>query len=536
MKKDGTARKGKEGGVPENRVVCGQCGGAGDGCGHGSIRHVVTVAAPLLICAGCAVRYDGSHSEYNKFFQVGTVGRATATDVLVEGMLNGLDKNLKPQVMAFTDNQQDSSFQAAHLRSMSRRFHFRRAVIDGLRPKNESSPVPVLDTSALATAAFDAMKDTGTLPTFARETTATIDLLANQNSSLSASRYLRYLKAGVLMETSGGPRKAQPNLEDTGLVVVGYSGLNPDAVIAAITGYEAKGELDNLKAYADRRSRPRRRPPTRHPRRDAPQPRAGQQQRPRPGFRFQRPPPLPQRRPRRDQRIIVLPRRTDLPMRPSVYDERQESKRSVEVRRLAGRVKPDGADAPQTTTLTRWLRREIDPNMASADAKTLIREAHAFLRLANLVATTNGGSAVVRGPADLHPRRNGERLPVPPMRSPMDLHQGRNCPRCVRVALREDRPGRDDFFRRSTPPRSPTPSAWKLKNTPAHSTATPANASRPDSSHQRTPSTCSCAPLPWNSASTSAPCLRCSCATCRPRPPTTPSVKDVLDGRHKHQP
>ncbi len=137
----------------------------------------------------------------------------------------------------------------------------------------------------------------------------------------------------------------------------------------------------------------------------------------------------------------------DLPMRPTVYDERQEPKRSVDVRRLAGRVKPDGSDAPQTTTLTRWLRREIDPGMASADVKTLIREAHAFLRLANLIATTNGGSAVSedRLTYTLAETANGYRCPRCAAR--WIFIKVRNCPRCVRVTLREERPGRDDFFR-----------------------------------------------------------------------------------------
>jgi superfamily II DNA/RNA helicase len=450
VKKDGSARKGKEGAVPVNRVVCGQCGGAGDGCGHDETRHVVAVSAPLLICAGCGVKYDGSHSEYNKFFQVGTVGRATATDVLVEGMLNGLDKAPKPQVMAFTDNQQDSSFQAAHLRAMSRRFHFRRAVIEGLRPKTDGAPAPVLDTSAVATAAFDAMKSTGTLPTFARETAATIDLLANQNSSAASNRYLRYLKAGVLMETSGGPRKAQPNLEDTGLVVVGYSGLEDmDTVIGAIKGYGDKSDWDQLKAYAEsdpdlvadllraildvmRRNRA-----------------LVSNNDLGPASAFSDP-----MRFRSDvvediNESSFFHGGPDLPMRPTVYDERQEPKRSVEIRRLAGKVKPDGSDAPQTTTLTRWLRREIDPSatMATVDVKTIIRQAHEFLRLANLIAITNSGTAVSedRLTYTLAETTVGYRCPRCAAR--WVFTKARNCPRCVRVKLRVDRPGRDDFFR-----------------------------------------------------------------------------------------
>jgi superfamily II DNA/RNA helicase len=447
LKKDGTARKGKEGGVPETMTVCGRCGGIGDGCGHDALREVVKIAAPLLLCASCEVRYTGSHSEYNKFFQVGTVGRATATDVLVEGMLNGLDKTPKPQVMAFTDNQQDSSFQSAHLRAMSRRFHFRRAVIDGIRAQKTAKPDEELDTSAVAAAAYEAMQATGTLPPFSRENKAEIDLLAKKNSSLAASRYQRYLKAGVLMEVTGQARKAQPNLEDTGLVVIDYSGLeDPQAVIDVIKEYDKTG-LEHLKAYAEndpdlvtdllraildimRRQRALV---------------SNNEQGSASAFSD----PMKFRSDVIDEinESAFFHGGPDLPMRPTVFDEKAESRRALEVRRLAGKIKPDGNDAPSTTTLTRWVKQTIDPGMSSLDAKTLVREAHAFLTMANLIIIQSAGTAVAeeRLTYSLAANRPGYRCPR--CASRWIFTKARNCPRCVRVTLREDREGRDDFFR-----------------------------------------------------------------------------------------
>lgn len=449
LKRDGTARKGKEGGVPERMTVCGRCGGIGDGCGHTPVREVVQIASPLLLCASCEVRYTGSHSEYNKFFQVGTVGRATATDVLVEGMLNGLDKTPKPQVMAFTDNQQDSSFQAAHLRAMSRRFHFRRAIIDGIRAKTESDPTADLDTSEVAAAAYAAMERTNTLPSFSRESSAEVDLLAKKNTSLAASRYQRYLKAGVLMEVSGQARKAQPNLEDTGLVVVDYSGLEDrQQVLGAITDYPNAGVLDHLKAYATsdpdlvtdllravldvmRRQRAL----------------VSNNQAQGPASAFSDPVKFRSDVIEEINESAFFHGGSDLPMRPTVYDEKTEPRRDVEVRRLAGKIKPDGTDAPHTTTLTRWLKHTIDPDMASRDAKTLLREAHAFLAMANLIVTEAPGTAVAEDRLlySLATDRPGYRCPR--CASRWVFTKARNCPRCVRVTLREDRQGRDDFFR-----------------------------------------------------------------------------------------
>ena len=101
--------------------------------------------------------------------------------------------------------------------------------------------------------------------------------------------------------------------------------------------------------------------------------------------------------------------------------------------------------------------------MASRDAKTLIREAHEFLKKVNLVVTEAPGTAVAeeRLIYSLAANRPGYRCPR--CASRWIFTKARNCPRCVRVTLREDREGRDDFFRdavhrpprRSTPRRSP---------------------------------------------------------------------------------
>jgi hypothetical protein len=448
LKTNGTARKGKEGGVPERTKVCDQCGNVGDGCRHDSLRDAVKVCVPFLLCPSCEVRYTGSHSEYNKFFQVGTVGRATATDVLVEGMLKNLDRKPKPQVMAFTDNQQDSSFQAAHLRAMSRRFHFRRAVIEGVRAAVQANPNARPDTADVAAAAFAAMEKTKTLPSFTRDSDAAIDLDEDDTTSLAASRYQRYLKAGVLMEVSGGPRKAQPNLEDTGLLVVDYKGLTRDKVIKAIRENDKTKHLEFLRAYAasdpdmvmdllrailDTMRRQRALV-------------SNNAQGPAAAFSD----PVKFRSDVLDEinESAYFHGGPDLPMRPTVYDEKSQSKKGAVIRRLAGQIKPDGTDAPHTTTLTRWLKQEIDTSMASGDAKRTIREAHAFLMLANLVLPVSNGMVVNEARLVYTPSTASTGYRCPRCAARWIFTKPRNCPRCVRVKLREDREGRDDFFRK----------------------------------------------------------------------------------------
>ena len=157
------------------------------------------------------------------------------------------------------------------------------------------------------------------------------------------------------METSGGPRKTQPNLEDTGLVVVGYERFTPGKIAATVAADE---RLDIfLRKYADTdpdlvedllrvildvmRRQHAIVSASNHG----------------PAAAFTDPEQF---------RSDVLEQLSDsaffhggseLPRRRTRYDEQKDSK-ATQHRRLAGKVMPDGSDAPQTTALTRWVKAE----------------------------------------------------------------------------------------------------------------------------------------------------------------------------------
>lgn len=449
--RNGTPKKGRAGAVPVPATVCGQCGGFGSTCGHNHDRDVVSVPASLLLCPSCGVRYDGNHSEYNKFFQVGTVGRATATDVLVEGMLNGQDTGpaaSKPQVMAFTDNQQDSSFQAAHLRSMSRRFHIRRAFVTGLRAQGALSREKALDTADLADAAFEQMEATKTLPAFARAGQNKGGFDPRDTSSKTKGRFLRYLKTGVLLETSGGPRKTQPNLEDTGLLVVDYRGFTLGKVAAAVAQDDALGKMirgyaatdpgfteDLLRVILDLMRRQHAIVSTND---DGP------------AAAFTDPDRFASDVLEQLADAAFFHAGAELPMRRTLYDERRESRGRTSYRRLAGKVLPDGTDSPQTTALTRWVKKEAglpqDAHGTQA-AKQIIREAARCLVDYGYLVIDNGGWAVneevvlywfAEEPKGFRCMRCAARWM---------LSKERSCPRCVKAAVKPDREDRDDYFR-----------------------------------------------------------------------------------------
>ncbi|NJP96396.1 DEAD/DEAH box helicase [Nonomuraea sp. FMUSA5-5] len=449
--KDGvTPKKGREGAVPRRARVCGTCGEWDGNCGHARVRDVVTVAAPMLLCPSCGVRYDASHSEYNKFFQVGTVGRATATDVLVEGMLNRQDTgpgHAKPQVMAFTDNQQDSSFQAAHMRSMSRRFHVRRAIISGLAAKGALTREAALDTGEMADAAFEQMKATGTVPKFSRNTDGGGGFDPQEGAGKSRGRYLRYLKTGVLMETSGGPRKTQPNLEDTGLIVVDYAAFTPGKIASTVAADERLDPF--LRGYADA-----------HPdlvedllrvildvmRRQRAIVSASMDG---PAAAFTDPDRFRSDVLEQLSEAAFFHGGPELPRRRTLYDEQKESRARAQYRRIAGKQMPDGSDAHQTTALTRWVKVEAGlpaDATGSAAAKRLIRQAaECLVRYGYLVS--DGGLAVDEERIRYWFAEEPQGFRCTRCAGRWILSRERACPRCVKARVRPDRTGRDDFFR-----------------------------------------------------------------------------------------
>ena len=446
VKKDGTAKKGREGAVPERHKLCGLCGEVGGACGHAEVRDVVWVRQPFQLCPGCGVRYDGSHSEYNKFFQVGTVGRATATDVLVTGMLDGLgDTDSKPAVMAFCDNQQDSSFQAAHLNALSRRFHFRRAVCAALADVND--PSEALTTEELASAAYAAMSKSGTLPRFTRQmATKAIDPEADLRSA--KRRYLRYLQAGILMDCSGSPRKAQPNLEDTGLLVADYQSLGKSDLVLASVAKDGSPELkmlavgqpdlclDLFRALLDGMRRGKA---------------VSSDSETGPAAVFSATNEFDTQVVSQLNAAALFHGSAEQPNRPVIYADRAES-RQFDVKRIAGKQDQAGNDTPYNSRLTRWLLRQVgrgNDKEARQDARNIVRHAAVFLKDHGFLMQAAGSPGLQVAEEKLLFWQPKEPLGYrcPRCASRWLFTEPRECPRCVKVKLTADRPGRDDFFR-----------------------------------------------------------------------------------------
>jgi len=176
---------------------------------------VTVVPYPFLFCPseGCGVSYDRRPREFNKLFSFGTVGRSTATDVLVSNMLDVLPKDQR-KILVFSDNRQDTALQAAHMNNIQRRLQFRRAIYTALKEAKE--PVELLDMGNLI---FEILEREGVMPNFSTRSDNS-DLLGTSRAEEIAFR--EYLTFNAVVEIGSSPRKNQPNLEDVGLLRVSY--------------------------------------------------------------------------------------------------------------------------------------------------------------------------------------------------------------------------------------------------------------------------------------------------------------------------
>ena len=252
IKKDGTARKGWDGAVPQNLTVS-ETGVLAD---EDTGVSVAWVPRPLFLCPACGVQYTRRQGEYQKFFQAGMAGRATATDVLLGEILQRLDDTTKPSVIAFADNRQDTAFQAAHANDYQRRVHFRRALYTTLIDRDvvddESQAVRL---RGLGSAVLETMSKAGSVPEYAR----TPDITVGAGAGASERDYKRYLAFGVLSDLVGRTRfRNNRTLHDVGALDVHYSGLRElaanDSIWAGVIGMDsstAEVRHDTLRGMLD---------------------------------------------------------------------------------------------------------------------------------------------------------------------------------------------------------------------------------------------------------------------------------------------
>ncbi len=202
--------------VPYNTVYCPECNRLDppqEQCfGHTKVK-VAVIPMPFLFCPSCGVHYDKrTKREFNKLFTFGSVGRSTATDVLLSSTLENLpDKERK--VIAFSDNRQDTALQAAHINNLQKRIHFRRGLYQSLLDRGN---LEVKDAGHWIFKHFEREK---MMPEFSL-------IRSKYRQNTTAARAFRdYLTYNTIQDLRASQQKNQQNLEEVGLIKASYNGL-----------------------------------------------------------------------------------------------------------------------------------------------------------------------------------------------------------------------------------------------------------------------------------------------------------------------
>ena len=207
--------------IPSYHNVCRHCGELDPACGHEKYRALF-IPAPFLFCPECGVEHDKRLREYSKLFSYGTVGRSTATDLILSAEMRNLPEG-QQKVIAFSDNRQDTALQAAHINSMSNRMQFRRLMYNALRENGATLEANhFIQFSQIGLQLFETLSKNNQLPPYDANQQRRYGKAAQQIDQ----NYQRYLQFLALRELEGTKRRIHQNLEDTGVVFVGYDGLD----------------------------------------------------------------------------------------------------------------------------------------------------------------------------------------------------------------------------------------------------------------------------------------------------------------------
>lgn len=191
----------------------------------------VFIPSPLPICLSCMTEHSGNTSEYAKMFLLNSIGRATGTDVITAASINASPTNEK-KLIGFSDNRQDTAFQAGHLNHWYSQIYFRRILNKVLQEQDK--PIFVKKLPELL-----------------------FPLMVNEKDYVLRMRRLikenleTYLETYLFVEIRGTKKFTSINLEDVGLLEVAYDtlqesideGINSNHPIISVLSAEIKYDL-----------------------------------------------------------------------------------------------------------------------------------------------------------------------------------------------------------------------------------------------------------------------------------------------------
>lgn len=188
--------------------------------GKGAIR-AQWMATPFMLCLNCGVSYEpNQRSDFGKLASLGTEGRSSATSVLNLSAIRRLrgDSELPPEarkILSFSDNRQDASLQAGHFNDFVEIGLVRSALARAVRAsgaqdlRHDDLPSKVFEALALP------------LPQYAID--PGVQYLAREETDRALRQVLAYL---IYRDLQRGWRLTSPNLEQCGLLDIGYASLS----------------------------------------------------------------------------------------------------------------------------------------------------------------------------------------------------------------------------------------------------------------------------------------------------------------------
>ncbi|MCC6973393.1 MAG: DEAD/DEAH box helicase [Anaerolineae bacterium] len=187
-------------------------------------QECVYVSSPFMFCLNCGVSYGARQSDFGKLATLSSEGRSSATTLLSLSTIRSLKTSDLPQhaqkLLSFTDNRQDASLQAGHFNDFIEVSLLRGAIYRAVEEAGSAG----LTHELIAEKVFEALN----LPLKLYASDPGVRFQALHETQRALRQVLGYR---IYRDLRRGWRIALPNLEQCGLLEIGYADL--DAVCAA---------------------------------------------------------------------------------------------------------------------------------------------------------------------------------------------------------------------------------------------------------------------------------------------------------------
>jgi len=174
--------------------------------------------APFALCLHCGEFYTRREDEFRKLASLSSEARSSATTVLATALLRHAARSqaARDKLLTFTDNRQDAALQAGHFNDFIRLSVLRAALVAALPAAGALTADRVAAQVVAALQTSFTLRDMARNPELAPDTAAASDVW-QAFTILTEYRLYTDLRRGW--------RVIQPNLEELGLLRLGYRGL-----------------------------------------------------------------------------------------------------------------------------------------------------------------------------------------------------------------------------------------------------------------------------------------------------------------------